>query len=650
MLIFDQLKRGDSRLRWLAAGVLGGMFVLIAGLWVVQIVNFKHYEKDLKTQSYRTVRLPAVRGRIMDRNGIILAESRPSYNVDLFLEDLRPYFQMQYSNSLAYAKKAKWNLNAANKAELGRFSRYAVASNLVGRVSRYLQTPLSITESEFHRHYQSRTSLPFPAAENLTPTQVARFAEMGSTLPGVNLEVQSLRYYPLHETAAHLLGRVARTDRSEDDEDIAYDYRLPDFKGIIGVEATFDEQLRGDSGGKSVLVNNLCYRQAESVWLPPSPGDDVVLTIDAGVQQAAEKSLKAQGADIRGAVVVLDVWNGDILAMASAPTFDPNDFVPSISHEEYAKLNDPETTPLINRATYAQYPPGSIFKIVVGLAALESHAVNPKEEWFSKGYYQLTPKSKPIGDTAGAGYFDFHRAFIKSSNPYFIHFGMKAGLDNILQMGQEFCLGQKTGIPTRQELSGYFPKPGTRTKYIGNAWRDGDTANLCIGQGEILVTPLQMAVMASTIANGGTVYWPRLVNRLETEDNGFRKITETFPAGRIRNQVKLDPAHLRLVQESMRDDVAAEEGTGSRAAVAGWQVCGKTGTAEIKHGRTLVKKITWFVSYAPFDAPKYAVVAMVDGGRSGGKTCAPIAKKVYEALQKMEQPKATPPLDLARTN
>lgn len=643
MLIVDQLKRGDAKLRWLAVGVLVGMFVLATGLWFLQVVNYKKYEQSLVTQSYRTIRMPAVRGRILDRNGDILAESRPSYNVNLYLEELRPHFQDQY---YILKSNAVWRITEENKRvpkdqrkkytlnlrlQLEAQARYMVVRELMNRVSKILQVPLELSEKDFRKHYEEKRSYPLALLENLSPSQVASFAESASTLPGVELQVQSLRSYPHGSMAAHLLGYMGKTESAPGgEEEIEFDYRLPDFKGTVGIEGAFDEQLRGVAGAKSLLVNNMLYRQAENIWLPPKPGDDVILTIDARIQQAAEDALKRQGLGTRAAVVVLDVRNGDILAMASAPTFDPNSFVPRITHAEYARINDPETKPMLNRASFAIYQPGSAFKIVVALAALEAGKLNPHEQFYSKGLYNLGPKKWEC--TAGAGNFDFHRAFIKSCNCYFIDHGLDVGVDNILRMGNQFCLGEKTGLPTRQDVAGYFPAVGTRRRNMGGPWTAGDTANLSIGQGDIAVTPLQMAVATAAVANGGKVFWPRVVDRLEAEENGFRKVTESFEQGRVRNEVKLSPRNLKIVQEAMRDDVADPEGTGKGAAIAGWQICGKTGTAD---GRTM--RTTWFVSYAPFDSPRYAVVAMVESGASGGRTCAPMTKWVYEALQKMEQ-------------
>jgi penicillin-binding protein 2 len=291
---------------------------------------------------------------------------------------------------------------------------------------------------------------------------------------------------------------------------------------------------------------------------------------------------------------------------------------------------------MFNRATYGAYPPGSIFKIIVGLACLESGVVRAEDQFYSKGYYQLNARSKPIGDTAGAGHFDFSRAFLKSSNPYFIEFGLKAGRDRILDMANRFHLGTKYGLPTMQEVSGYIPKIGDNTKVDGGPWLDGDTANLSIGQGEITVTPIQMAVMVAAVANGGKVLNPRLVSRLESQDALGNPSVTDFPAAQVLNDLRVHPEYLQIVRQAMRADVTDPQGTGKAAEVAGMEVCGKTGTAEVKRGRQLLHKITWFSSFAPFSQPRYSVIVMVEEGGSGGGTCAPVAQKIYQAIQKRE--------------
>lgn len=638
MLIFDQLKRGDPHLRALSFVVLLGMGALAGGLWFHQIVFYQRYTQNLKTQSFRSVRLPAVRGKVMDRNGNVLAENRPSYNVDLYLEELRPFFRSEYSSASAELKKqlkARFNrgLTRSEIETLGRETRYQVASNFVQQVGLALNEPLELTENDFLKHYDQKRSLPLPVKQNMNPSEVARFVEHSAALPGVDLEIQSLRYYPYKTTAAHLLGYLTRYDGSDDDDEPNFNYRLADFKGVVGIEGVFDDELRGKAGGKSLLVNNMGYRQSEDVWLSPEPGKNVVLTIDLGVQQAAELALSHSLANVRGAAVVLDVNNGDILAMASAPTYNPNDWVDGVTPEELKRLNDEKLRPQVNRATASYLPPGSTFKIVVALAALEAGKLSPKEFFDSDGYYILGRRR--IKDTAGAGKFDFNRAFAKSSNPYFIYYGLKAGKDKVIEMGHRFFLGENTGLPTRQDGAGYFPPLGTKVKRFGGPWTDGDTANLSIGQGEVAVNPVQMAVLTASIANGGRIYWPRLVDRLESQEGGNDDVVR-YQQGRLRGELGVDPRNLQIIRDAMRAEVDEGEGTGARAEVAGMDVCGKTGTAQITRGNVVIDKVTWFVSFAPYEHPRYAVVVMVESGASGGHTCAPIAQKIYQALLKRE--------------
>ncbi len=365
-----------------------------------------------------------------------------------------------------------------------------------------------------------------------------------------------------------------------------------------------------------------------------------MLTIDLDLQRAAEESFaRHQGAEARGAVVVMDVRTGDVLAMVSSPTFDPNDFADGISQDKWQKLQD--LTAEKNRATYENYAPGSIFKTVVALAALEN-GLNPNEVYHVQANPENPAKGityvgrRAIKDTAPPGDYDFKRAFIHSSNSYFIHAGLQSGVEDIVRIGDKFHLGERTGLFARQETGGDFPK---LDHVATSAWRDGDTANLCIGQGAIAVTPVQMAVMVSAIANGGKVLWPRLVDRIEPQDPASGEMATNFPAGVVRDELGVHPRSLQIVRDAMLADVNSSEGTGTAAAVDGLQICGKTGTAQVQD---IHNKLTgynfWFASYAPYENPKYAVVVMVEstGTGSGGTVCAPIAHDIYETILKKE--------------
>ena len=654
MFVIDQLKKNDPQLRFLAVLITGGFAVLLAGLWWVQIVSARDYQANLETQSFRTVRIPAVRGKIQDRHRAVLAENVPTYNISLYLEELRKPFDAAYFARLAEARKAAQQALEAEERKLGRAltkternnfvvgtqararirqqARYETASNVVAEVSQRLQQPISLDSELFERHYQTRLALPFPVLQKLEPAQIARFQEQFTRRVGMDIETQSTRFYPGDTAAAHVLGYLRRDDDSKEGEESFFSYRLPDFRGVVGIEAGFDKELRGVAGAKSVLVNNVGYRQTENVWTPAAPGTNMVLTIDLVVQRAAEAALQtAAGPLTRGAAVVMDVHTGDILAMASSPAYDPNDFVRGMSRDEWARLHDPKLRPQINRATQENYAPGSIFKPLIGLAALEA-GLDPKETIQNPGYIMVGRRN--IDDLAPAGIYDFRRALSLSSNTYFITNGIKAGIENIVRLGQRLHLGERTGMPTRQEVGGIFPN----LSRVASGWHEGDTANLCIGQGAISVTPLQMAVMTCALANGGTVLWPRIIDRLESPDPTSDQPPFVLPKGRVRDKLDVRQSSIQVVQDAMLADVEDPGGTGKDAAVPGFKICGKTGTAQVKNEQNQkVDVTTWFTSFAPYGKPRYAVLVMVESGASGGKTCAPVARKIYLALLDQER-------------
>ncbi len=654
MLIFDQIRKDDPQLRAVTLVVLGGLAVLVAGLWWVQVVSARDYQDSLETQSYRTVRIPAVRGKILDRNRVVLAENRPTYSISLYLEDLRKPFRTAFDKQLAAAhaqvnrdiadeqKALKRKLTKDERRRLGlkpdqreqlRANAFCqVAGSIVAELSRRMGQPLSLDVTNFDLHCRNSLALPYPILPNLSPQQITRFEEQCSGIPGVDLELQSTRVYPYGASAGHLLGYLQRDDSSLLGEEAFYSYRLPDYRGVVGIEAGYDTDLRGTAGAKSVLVNNVGYRQTENVWSVAEPGHNVVLTLDERIQQAAEAALitKEFGAATRGAVVVMDLNTGDIIAMASSPAINPNYKIQGFPPGEYQRLQDPALRPLINRATYENYQPGSIFKTVVAIACLDN-GLNPKEIVHSEGHIYV---GRQFHDLAPPGDYDFEKAFRKSSNVYFIVKGLEAGIDNIVQIGRRLHLGERIGLKTRQETPGTFPT----LKRVGAHWSDGDTANLCIGQGEMDVTPLQMAVLTSAIANDGKVLWPRLVAGIEPQDPASGEKPRFFPDSQVREDLGVKPKTLMTLREGMLADVEDADSTGHKAAVPGLQVCGKTGTAQKKNAQgELEEHITWFISFAPYEHPRYAVVAMVEADQGfGGTLCAPIAQKIYLALQQCE--------------
>ncbi|HNQ89660.1 MAG TPA: penicillin-binding transpeptidase domain-containing protein [Verrucomicrobiota bacterium] len=641
MLILDQLRKGEQRLRAVAVVLAAGMLVLLAGLWYVQIVSARHYQASLLNQTYRTVRIPATRGKILDRNGLVLAENRPSYNLNLYLEELRPQFEKEFTRA-----RAGRRLTRAERERLSVQVRSAVVSNALQQAAVFFGQPVAVTDRDYRRHHRQWPYRPLPILENLSALQIARFLEQAPAWPGMDLEVQPVRFYPQSNRVAHVLGYLTRDDLARDDEEGGFSYSLPSYDGAVGVEYAFNDLLKGRAGVKSVAVNSLCYRDSEEVWATAQPGQNVVLSLDLPLQRAAFEALRRVGPAVRGAAVVMDAVHGDVLALVSMPAYDPNEFVRPLPPERWALLNDDQQRPMFNRATQGAYNPGSTFKIVTALAALgagldpeESYTVQPDPARPGRGAIRVGRRK--IEDTVPPGDYDFVRAFKRSSNSYFIHHGLRAGRDRVLGMGRRFFLGERIGLPTRQESSGVFPRP----EDVVGVWNEGNVANACIGQ-EITATPLQMAVLTAAVANGGRVLRPRLVQRWEPAEPSAETSAAAGDLPQVRGDLQVPARHLELIRDAMLADTEEPEGTGYLAfqqvnpgtgrrepRLPGFRVCGKTGTAQITKGGRVVDHVTWFVSFGPYDSPRYVVVVVVEGGGSGGLTCAPVARQIYEAIQ-----------------
>ena len=669
MLLFNHIKGDDRALRILFFAVIAGLVVLAGGLWWVQVVNGREYQSRFESQSFRSVRVAAPRGRILDRNGIELANNRPSYDVSFYLEEMRKPINAEFdarvkfsTNALRIQREAKqkalgrsltkdeakpFRLSKEQRDEIAQQSRLAVANNFTASLAQKLQMPLALDAKKFAKHYLISRSQPFVVVTNLQPQQIARFEEQFGGAPGVELAMRSVRYYPATTTAAHLLGYGSsqREGDSMAGEQAFYDYRLPDFHGLIGVEGGLDEELRGQPGEKSVQINYLGYKQSETILQPTVPGSSAVLTVDVRIQKAAEKALShsSEGVSHRGAIVVMDTRNGDVLAMASSPTFNPNYWASGFPPGELERLNDPQSKPQRNRATQDNYQPGSVFKIIVAMAALElGH--NPDAIYTvpadsnGKGM-AVFGRNQTKQDQAPPGPYNFIRAFIKSSNGYFIHAGLEPGvLEKVVELGGRLHFGERADLPTRQESAGVFPKPDN----LRAGWSLGATANLSIGQEKVETTPMQVAVMISAVANGGKVFWPRLVQRLDFQDPLATGPGQKFEEGRVRDTLGVSAKTMQLVRTAMFADVEDSTGSGEKAFVPGFRIGGKTGTAQVGNERNrVIDHITWFASFggpASEATPRYAVVVMVESGTSGGTTCAPLAKEVYQAIQNLNAP------------
>jgi len=672
MLVVDELRKNDAQLRLLAMGLAAGLVVLLVGLWWVQVVSAHEYQGAQETQAYRTVRVPAMRGKILDREGRTLAENRARYSLSLYLDNLSKQFQNTYKALSKDALTAQRQAIATREKQLGRslttaerkpfalssdqlelmrdLARYRVASAVVTQVGQKLGEPLALDQKKFMRESRNSPYAPYPILQNMTEEQVARFEESFTSGLGVELDLRPARVYPLGPIASHLIGHVKSDDSSVEGEESYFDYRLPDYRGLVGVEGGFDSQLHGRAGSESVMINSFGYRQDVTVLEAPEVGRNVITTIDMDIQKAAEASLVAhQGATARAAIIVMDVRTGDVLTMVSSPEIDPNYYTGGLPTDEFQKdsdlLSDTNLAPELNFATQGSFIPGSIFKPIVGLAALEN-GLDPNEIY----YVQPNPKvgvkdpsairvgNRIIGDTVPPGPYNFRRAIQMSSNSYFIYNGLRTGIEKVIRLGEKFHLGDRMDLPLRQEDKGHFPS----LQRIHKDWSDGDSANIFFGQGAVDVTPMQMAVAYSAIANGGTVLWPRMVERIESQDPMDGEPATVFTNSLVRDYIGVSQRSLHILYDAMMSETEDPEGSGYNAfhrpdVIPNFKVCGKTGTAQVEneHGVVYVHNY-WFASFAPYESPKYAVVVMVhtrDSG-SGGIICAPIARDIYNVIWK----------------
>ena len=607
MIISAPAREHNPRLRAVGTIIAAGFLILLVALWRVQVTHGGHYDNKQEAQSLRRIRIPAARGEIVDRNGVVLANNRPSYDIAIYLDQLD-------------RKSKKSNVVTIAQANLGALGA-ALGLNV------------TLTAADVLTHYELRRPLPLPVWRDLRPETVAAFAERASNLPGADLIVMPVRQYPQGSLAAHLLGYVNKANENDDQEIEAFYYYQPDSVGRQGVERACDEYLRGSPGGRTIRVTPAGMVADDLGEKPAECGGRVTLTIDVRLQRIVEDALAhaplALGKELRGAAVLLDARTGEVLAMASAPGFDPNIFNPGTPVQTVHNVLNNPAKPLWNRAIGGGYAPGSTFKTITLLAGLASGAVSPQDTVTCGGSLKIGNDPRPFRcwNDHGHGSIDAYRAITESCDVWFYQEGMKTGIDALTKVAAEFGLGQPTGFDVGKENKGFVPSPAWKRTQRGVKWMDGDTAQLSIGQSYLVITPMQMACVAATFANRGTCLRPYVVKRIESSDG--QVVHEGQPEARAH--LSATPQQLEFVRRAMHGAVQDYNGTAHPAAVAGLSVAGKTGTAEYdtKQGRL---KCAWFMGFAPYDQPQVALAVLIEDASSGGHTAAPVAQKVFAKI------------------
>ncbi len=673
------------RLRFYLVGLIliAGLSALLIRLFVIQINRYDEFSSKVPGTSEVKVRVPGVRGIIRDRRGRVLVENVARYEMQFNLKEiLNNYRRVIKEENLAISKS---NRDATVKKDLKKvpestfnfndgtgIKRTRKEEDMVAIVSEIIFPYLANIGlyREFHagdlqRHWRTHGGLvPYTYRDDLTFEEYAIAAEHSLDLPGVTVAARPMRKYVYGALASHILGFVRQPDikKVPSEERKAWEYYVPDDFGGDGIEETMDDFLRGRPGQR-VMLKDEKGRVVDSKdeegkvmgeisYDPPKRGSDVWLTLDLRYQYIAEQALRKVG---RGAVVVVaptsyktklkdlgkeeEHWihAGDILAMASVPSYDPNKFIPSISEQDWKMYLDNENDPLINRAL-KDHAPGSTFKIPVSLAGMLSDTEVKAFEcaggagYGPKVFMKCWARSK--GYTHGS---IFVRGAIKTScNGFFYRYGNATGIENILKVSKWMGLGTRSGIPLNNEDPGFVPSPQwKRVQGLGN-WGAADTAQVSIGQGATEATPLQMAMVASTIANGGKYYRPRLIHRTVGEAE------EKFKPSELQydlTELGIPAEKIEICRSGMYDVVNELRGTARRGESKIVKVSGKTGTAQTGRKRPTGTNETnaWFISFAPYDKPKLAVCVMVENGKAGGTVCAPIAKRIIDEIMSVEQ-------------
>jgi penicillin-binding protein 2 len=581
-----------------------GCLILLLRLWYLQILEGDRYFALSANNRLRLRAVEAPRGFILDRHGDILVENRPTFDLYAIPEDITNPTEV-----------------AATLAEILRVA----PSEVEGRLAEGKLRP-----------YQ-----PLLLRKDLDASMLVAVEERRLDLPGVNLRVRPIRAYPSGGTAANLLGYVSEVNQAQLQREEYRDFRPGEYLGQSGVERRFDAFIRGVDGGEQVEVDARGRALRLVNRTEPRSGANIFLTIDRKIQDAAEAAFAGK----KGTVVAMNPTTGEILALVSRPSYDPNLFAQRISGEDWQRIAGDPGHPLQNRAVQAQYPPGSIFKLIVAIAGLESGALTPETKVHCTGVFHLGNVKFDDWKKGGHGTLDLRGAIVNSCNVYFYQAGLKVGIDEIVRVSKAFGLGEPPGLGLGDEAKGHLPNPQPR-KRGQPGWSAGNTVVSSIGQGLVVTSPMQLLSMVSAIANGGTLYRPFVVKRVVSLAG---EVLEEYEPEAMR-QVGVKPETLAFMRQAMMGVV--QEGTGIRAKVPGVLIAGKTGTAQVvKKGEEKrqadLKDHAWFASFAPVDNPRIAVVVLVENGGFGGLVAAPVAKAVYEAAfgigPRFAQAPTTPP-------
>jgi len=599
------LKTADSgwyrqRLTCVALCVVAVFVVLIARLFYLQIIEGEEFRRLSENNCIRLQSIEPPRGLIYDRNGILIVDNCPFFDLTVVLKDARP------------------------------------VEHTIEKLFQYINIPASDLKRKIKYGKGISFYTPVVLKQDIGRDALAVIEAHKFDLSGVGVKVRPRRHYINRRSAAHLIGYLGEINSNELKSGKYPGCRAGDFIGKFGVEKAYEDFLRGKHGGRQVEVNatGQVVRILETV--EAQAGHNIFLTIDQPLQQKAEELLEG----VAGAVVAMDPTTGDILAMASSPSFDQNAFVKGMSHEEWNSLISNPFRPMENKAVQAEYPPASTYKIITAIAGIEEGIIDENTTFYCPGHYKYGDREFRCWKKTGHGSVNVIRALAESCDVFFYQVGQKLGVDRLAWYAKACGLGSPTGINLDNEASGLIPTAAWKNRYTGIAWQKGETLSIAIGQGYNLVTPIQMLVLISAVANNGKIYTPSIIKKIETAEGKLvHDVNNSHENGKPAGRLPAGPQTLKLVKKGLLEAVNKRYGTARIAHIDGIDISGKTGTVQLVSRKTNdntceedrashLKAHAWFVAYAPSDNSKIAVVVIVEHGEHGSSAAAPIAREL----------------------
>ncbi len=584
--------------------VAAAFFVLFVRLFHLQVMQGEELRRLSENNCIRLQDMDPSRGLIFDRNGNILVDNRPSFYLSIILKDAKP------------------------------------VDRTVKKLAELIGVPVSELMSKIANNKGVSAYKPIILKQDIGRDALAAVEVRKFDLPGVVVDVKPLRHSFNKQSAAHLIGYLSEISPGELKSRRYSECKRGDFIGKFGVEKAFEQYLRGKGGGRQIEVNATGQVVSVLKTIDPQPGHNIYLTIDQNLQKKAEELLKG----LAGAVVAMEPATGQILALASSPSFDQNDFVSGMSHVQWDALISNPFRPMENKAIQSEYPPASTYKIVTAMAGLEEGIIDEKTTFHCPGYYTYGDRTFRCWKKEGHGNVNVTKALVESCDVFFYQVGQKLGADRLAWYAKACGLGAPTGIDLDHEAAGLIPTTAWKKRRTGIAWQGGETLSVAIGQGYNLVTPLQMLVLTSAVANGGIRYKPLILNTIETAEGKIVVKNQSQVNGKLPAGEKT----LELIRKGLHGVVNDGMGTAWTSRLKDIDISGKTGTVQVVGRKDdeapraagiphHLKAHAWFLAYAPSADPKIAVVVMVEHGEHGSSAAAPIAREIIKTYLKKDE-------------